>query len=277
MAMSEVTTGIGLRHVRVALRDDDGTINVQGSPAAGTAYDGIRISGALALALTIPEPQRITARGDDQAYHTFQLPPTENPTGELRVSKTNLEAIALITSTEEFGSTVARRIGLATDKQGEEETIMLWGCREAIDSEEGSADFGEKRWQTYILPSVKASVRPATFEDAAVGEFIYSLAANQVTLDEFGTAFTTVVHGFTKAAVLMVISKYKFYMDAFEGDGAEDEFTLTQAANLQTDSFIMVYVDGVMTAHTESSGVITITGGAPADGAKVIIEYDYMD
>jgi len=275
MAQNTTSTGIGLRMVRVALRDEDGTIEILGSPAAGVAYDGIQISGALALTLTVPEPQRVTARGDDQPYHTFQLPPTENPSAELRVSKTNLDAIALITATESFGSTKARRIGLATDKQGSEETLCLWGCREAIDSEEGSATFGQKCWQTYILLSCEAAVRPAMLEDAAVGEFSYSIITSPVTLDEFGATFSTAVHGFTKAPVLMIVTRYKYWMDAFEGDGIETEFTLTQGAYLQDLSFIQVYVDGVSAAYTETGGVVTLT--VPDDGAKIIIEYDYED
>jgi hypothetical protein len=270
------TTGIGLRHVQVALRDTDGTIKIQGSPAAGVAYSGEHISGALALTLSIPDPQRVVASGDDRPYHTFQLPPTENPTGELRVSKTNLDAIALLTSTEEFGSTKARRMGLATDKQGEEETILIWGCREAINSDESSASFGERCWQTYILPSCRAAVRPATMEGGAVGEFVYTIAANPSTVDEFGAAFTTSVHGFTKAAILMVITKYKFYIDAFEGDGAQKTFTLTKAASLQTDSMVQVYIDGAIAAFTQTAGIITFDA-APADGAKIIVEYDYQD
>jgi len=277
MAQNQISTGIGLRMVRVALRDTDGTIQIVGSPAAGVAYDGIQISGALALTLAVPEPQRVTARGDDQPYHTFQLPPTENPSAELRVSKTNLEAIALITATESFGSAKARRVGIATDKQGNEETLCLWGCREAIDSEEGSATFGQKCWQTYMLLSCEAAVRPATMEDAAVGEFSYSIITSPVTLDEFGTSFSTAVHGFTKAPVLMIVTRYKYWLDAFEGDGLEDEFTLTQGAYLQTLSFIQVYVDGVVAAYTEADGVVTISAGAPDDGAKIIIEYDYTD
>jgi hypothetical protein len=195
----------------------------------------------------------------------------------LRVSKTNLDAIALITSTEEFGSAEVRRMGFATDKQGEEETLFIWGCREAADSDEDSVTFGERRWQTYIFLSCKASVRPETMEDAAVGEFVYTLAANPATVDEFGAVFSTAVHGFTKAPILMIVTKYKFFLDAFEGDGAETEFTLTKGGSLQTDSFIQVYVDGVVRAYTETGGVVTITGTVPADGAKIIIEYDYLD
>jgi len=275
MAQNEISTGIGLRMVRVALRDTDGTIKIVGDPAAGVAYSGVQISGALALTLTVPEPQRVTARGDDRPYHTFQLPPTENPTAELRVSKTNLGAIALITSTESFGSLKGRRIGLATDKQGDEETLCMWGCREAIDSEEGSATFGQKCWQTYLLLSCEAAVRPATMEDAAVGEFSYSIVTSPVTTDEFGASFSTEVNGFTKAPVLMIVTQYKYWLDAFKGDGVETEFTLTKGAYLQEDSLVQVYVDGVLTGHTETDGVVTID--APDDGAKVIIEYDYKD
>ena len=275
MAQNDVSTGIGLRMVRVALRDTDGAIQIQGSPAAGVAYDGLQIDGALALTITVPEPQRVTARGDDLPYWTFQLAPTENPSAELRVSKTNLEVIAMITATESFGSAKARRIGLATDKQGNEEALVLWGCREAIDSEEGSATFGQRCWQTYLLLSCEAAVRPASLEDAAVGEFVYSIAASPVTLDEFGAAFSTTINGFTKTPVLLIVTKYKYWMDAFEGDGIETEFTLTQGAHLQTDSFIHVYVDGAIAAYTEAAGVVTLV--VPADGAKIIIEYDYED
>jgi hypothetical protein len=275
--VSLITAGIGLRHVRVAVRDSDGTIQIQGSPVAGVAYSGVQISGALALSINIPDPQRVTARGDDRPYYTWQLPPTENPTGELRVSKSNLTAIALITSTEEFGSAAARRIGLATDMQGNEEALFLWGCREAIDADESSATFGEKRWWTYILPNCLAAVRPAPMEDASVGEFVYSIAANPSTVDEFGAVFVQGTHGFTQAPVLPVVTRYKFWIDAFAGNGAISAFTLTQGAYLQTDSFIQVFVDGAIAAYTETGGVVTVTGGAPASGAKVIIEYDYED
>jgi len=272
----KTTTGIGLRQVRVALRDTDGTVKISGSPAVGTAYSGIQISGALALSVAVPDPQRVVARGDDRPYHTFQLPPTENPTGELRVSKTNLDAIALLTSTEEFGSAAVRRMGFATDKQGDEETLFVWGCREAIDSDEDSSTFGDRRWQTYMFLSCKAAIRPATMEDAAVGEFSYTLAANPSTVDEFGVTFTTATNGFTKAPILMVVTKYKFMIDAFEGDGLETDFTLSKGASLQTDSFIQVYIDGVVAAYTNTAGVLTF-GSAPADGAKIIVEYDYLD
>jgi len=250
VAIYEETTGVGLNRVQIFVRGTDGTPQSQGSPAAGVAYGGERISGANALTLNVPDPQRVTATGDDKAYHTFSLPPTENPSGELRVSKTNMDAIAILTSTQEFGSASQRRIGFATDKVGEEEAIMLWGSRQAIDSEEDSVSFGQRVWQTYFVFNAKASIRPAAMEYATVGEFVYSLAANPSTLDQFGDQFTSTTHGFTRASFTMMVTLYKYWLDVFDGSGAgagSDEYTLTHASSMPaTGGVINVYVDGAM-------------------------------
>jgi len=278
MSIYEVTTGVGIRAVRVFVRDTDGTPLSQGSPGAGVAYAGEPIEGAVALTLNIPDPQRIAALGDDKAYFTFQLPPTENPSGELRVTKTNMDAIAILTSTKEWGSTAERRIGFATDKVGEEEAIMLWGSREGIDSEEGSAYFGQRIWQTYFVLNAKVAIKPAPMEGGSVGEFVYSLTANPSTLDEFGDAFSVATNGFTRSAILMLVTLYKYWIDVFDGSGANggDEYTLTWAGSLPTTGGVInVYVDGAMAAYTEAAGVITLTAGDPGGDAKVVVEYTY--
>jgi len=280
VAIYEETTGVGLRRVQIFVRGTDGAPETQGSPAAGVAYGGERISGANALTLNVPDPQRVTATGDDQPYHTFQLPPTENPSGELRVSKTNMDAIAILTSTLEFGCTSLRRIGFATDKVGEEEAIMLWSSREAIDSEEDSVYFGQRVWQTYFVFNVKVSIRPAAMEYATIGEFVYSLSANPSTVDQFGDQFEDTVNGFTRASFAMFVTLYKYWLDVFDGTGGGGgaEYTLTHAANIPaTGGVINVYVDGAMAAYTEAAGVVTLTGGDPGASAKVVIEYTYSD
>lgn len=270
------STGIGLRHVRVAERDDDGTIKVPSGVSVGTAYPGLRISGAVALTVTIPDPQRVPARGDDRVYYTFQLPPTESPSGDLRVTKTNLDVLALLTGTLRFGSPPMRKIGLGTDQQGLEPALVLWGSRQAIDSEEGSPSFGTQIWQTYVLLNALATVRPATMEDSAVSEVTFGVVGNDATVDELGTTFTANVNGFTKAPFIQVVSRYMFMLDAFLGDAAEDEFTLSETP--ETGAVLIVAVDGVVkvltTDYTVSGATVTFTS-PPADGAKIIVEYEY--
>ncbi len=279
MSENEVTTGIGLRHVRVALRDDDGTILVPSGTPHNEAYRGLRISGALGLTPTIPDPQRVTARGDDRAYHTFQLPPTETPTGDLRVSKTNLDVIALLTGTLNFGSGDRRKVGLATDEQGDEPEIVLWGCRQGIDSEEGSVLFGQRIWQTYVFLNALATLRPSAMEDAAVSEFVYSLVANDATVDENGHTFTVGHEGFTKAAYVLVVTKNKYMLDAFLGDAVHRTFTLSETP--VSGQALSVYEDGVLAAvttdYTVTTNVLTFVGGnVPTNDAKIMVEYEYV-
>jgi hypothetical protein len=276
MAQNEITTGIGLRHVRLALRGEDGTVEVPSGLGAGVAYAGIRIEGAVALTLTIPDPQRVTARGDDRTYYTFQLPPTDSPTGELRVTKTNMAAVSILTDTEQFGSPPVRKVGFATDKQGLEPAVFIWGMRRAIDSEEGSVYFGQQVWQTYLLLNAIASIRPAAMEDAAVGEFTYAIVANDATVDEFGALFTELSHGFTLCPYVMVITKDKFWIDAFLGSAGNDSFALTSAPS--ANDVNLVAVDGVMKEEGTDYNItnnLLVFGSAPAAGAKIIAEYTY--
>lgn len=270
-----VSTGIGLRNVRVAERDDDGAIKVPAATAVGTAYRGLKVSGAVALTVAIPDPQRVPARGDDRTYYTFQLPPTESPTGELRVTKSDFDVIALLTGTLRFGSPPIRKVGLGTDKQGEEPAVVLWGSRQAIDSEEGSAAFGTQIWQTYVFLNAVCAVKPATMEDAAIGEITYSVVGNDATVDEFGSALTIAEHGFTKAPFIMVTSRYKYMLEAFLGDGAQTQFTLSETPH--ASGTMLVAVEGVIqaaAAYGVTDKVITLAV-PPGVSEKVIVEYEY--
>ena len=277
---NEITTGIGLRMVRVALREDDNMIDVPAGTAVGTAYNGIRIGGAVALTVTIPEPNRVIARGDDRAYHTFQLPPTETPSGELRVSKTAMDVIAMLTGVIVFGTSPQRKIGVGTDVQGEEPAVVMWGSRQAIDSDQASSYFGQQVWQTYVLLNALATPSPAAMEDQAVGELTYAVSANDSGVDELGTTFVSGTHGFTKAPYIMIVTLGKYMLDAFMGDAAQVAFTLSQAT-VDTNGALVVAVDGVVqtitTDYTVSSNVVTFEAGStPAASAKIIIEYEYV-
>jgi hypothetical protein len=276
---NEISTGIGLRHVRVALRDTDSIIALPSGWAHNAVYNGLQVGGALALTVTIPDPNRVQAQGDDRAYHTFNLPPTETPTGELRVSKTAMDVIALLTGTKVFGASPVRKIGLATDQQGLEPAIVLWGSRQAIDSDGDSAYFGNQIWQTYIFLNALAAPKPAAMEDQNVGEVTYAVSANDSAVDEQGVSFAVLTHGFTKAPYVMITTLGKFMLDAFTGDGSTADFTLSQAT-LHSGGQVVVAVNGVVktvtTHYTVSGNVITFTGGnIPAHESKVIVEYEY--
>lgn len=280
---NRITTGIGLRHVRIAQRASDGTFVIPTSggyapAAAKDPYQGIWHEGAIRMTLNLPEPRRVTARGDDRGYYTFQLPPEEQPTGELAFTKTHMDVLSLVSDTLVFGSPPVRKVGLATSKLGYEPSCFVRGSREAVDTQEGSTFFGNQVWQTYLMLNVLLAHRPMSFEDGAVGEFIYPLAANDSVVDEMGVTFTAAVNGFTKAPYLMAITEGKFGLDAFLGDGDEDTFELSYGGDLLSGSPVLVSKDGVIQSIGWSLVAGTIVFNTPpADGAKIMVEYEYED
>jgi hypothetical protein len=279
MAINEKATAIGLRQVHVGVRDSDGTMKVPDGTPVGTAYPGIRALKARALTITPAEPQRISASGDDAVYYTFQESPDDVPSGELRTQISDTALIALMTSTKDFGSGDQSAVVVGSDKIGQEESLIIWGSRKAVDTDTGQAHFGNTIYETYILLNAIASARPSGMERSTIGEFVWSIAANNSAVDQFGRTFTEAIHGCTEAPFVIVHTRHPFFMDKFEGNGTETEFTLTKGTSVihdaPTTSPIRCFVDGVETAVTvDASGVATISP-APADGAAVVIQYEY--
>lgn len=273
-------TGIGLRHVRVALRDTDGTIKVPAGTSAGTAYAGIQVAKAKALTVTLADPQRIAARGDDANFHTFNEAPTDSPSGELRTAVTDTEVIALLTSVKRYGSGERREVMLGTNKLGEEDAVMMWGYRKAIDAEVGSATYGLRVYQTYIFLNCYATVRPATMEDSQVGETTYAVTANNSSVDQFGRTLTEAIHGCTEAPFIIVQSRYKYWLDAFVGDNVETDFTLTKTTQTKvgvSTSPTELWVAGASATFTCTAGGVLTPTSKPTLGQKVIVGYEFED
>jgi len=273
MAENESISGIGLRHVRVALRDDDGMILIPAGTAIGTAYNGLRVEGANALSVTLSDVVRQPVTGDDRVYYTWILPPTETASGELRVSKGAGPVIALVTGTLQWGSVNRRKIGFGTNKQGEEPNLILWGCRQVIEADESLASFGNKKWETYVFLNALAAVRPSTMEYQTVSEYVYSLVANESTVDELGRAFTVLLNGFTKAQFVRVVTDEKFMLDAFVGNNSETAFVLSQTP--YESGVFELTLDGILThAYTRVGATITMNA-PPGTGVKLMVCYEY--
>ncbi|MDD5220385.1 MAG: hypothetical protein PHV11_07455 [Candidatus Bipolaricaulis sp.] len=276
---NSITAGVGLRHVRVALRSSTGTPLVPAGTAAGTAYAGIQLSGATRLTVTPPDYRRVNAEGDDTVFNTFVLPPNEKPTGELVTTQLPMEAIALLSSTKMYGSNPVRKLGVATDQVGYEDAVMLWAVRRAIDAESGTY-LGQQVWQMYLFLNAIMQFKPPTFENAQVGEATYAIVGNDSSVDEGGAAFTAGVNGFTKAPLIISTWKDFPWLDCFLGDGAETEHTLTHGAtgSISTTDKKFVWVNSVLLADDEyaidGDGVMTLDTPA-GDGKYVVVEYSY--
>ena len=275
--MAKIITGIGLRHIRVGLRNaEDGIMTLESGHVVGAVWPGIQLSGASTLTLTPPEPERVTARGDDRVYHTFHLPPTEGWTGELVCSKLDLPAVELITGVIQWGeAALFEGLAMGTDKEGNEPDLIIWGQRKAVDTEPGSGTFGAEVWEVFEICSAKVTPMPPNKEQSAVGETRYAVTLQQVSKRITGETFTVVDHGCTKAVLFPVISKPgKAFYDFDEGDAVETAYVLTHTPTSATD--IYVYVAGVEEPAGWSLDTATKTVtfvAAPDDGDAICFMY----
>jgi len=277
------TTGIGLRHVRVGVRSDYGLMTIPDGTDAGTAYAGVQAQKARALTITPADPVRVTARGDDVSYHTFQESPTDTPTGELRTQTSDIDLISLITSVKDFGSPNMRAVMISSDKVGQEEPMIVWGMRKAIDSDKTLATYGQRHWEMYVVLNAYLAAKPPTMEDQQIGEFTWGMVANNSSVDHLGRTMTEDTHGCTEAPFVIVHTRYKPWLDYFEGDGSEDEFQCSKSTgdikyNTAT-SPVIVTVNGALQTSgwsIDAAGLITFSS-PPADGARIACFYEWED
>lgn len=281
MPQTPISTGIGLRHIRVGLRDaDTGIMSMPDDHVVGTVYPGLHLSGAATLTLTPPEPERVQARGDDRVYHTFHLPPTEGWTAELTCTKQDLPAIALLTGALQWSETgLFEGIAMGTDLEGQEPDVILWGQRMGADTDPESDTFGATIWEAFELMCAKVTPMPASKEQSAVGEHRYAITLQQVNRRITGEEFTLVDHGCTKATFFPFVAQTgKAFFDFDLGDAAEDEFVLTHTPTSATD--ILVFVAGVNEPAGWSLDVATKTVtfvAAPGDGDPLVFLYTTDD
>lgn len=244
--MTQIATGIGLRHVRIGLRNaTDGVMTLPDTHVVGAVYAGIQLSGAATLTLTPPEPERVPARGDDRVYHTFHLPPTDGWTAELVCSKLDLPAIAMVSGVVQWGETgLFEGLAMGTDKEGSEPDLILWGQRKAVDTDPDSATYGSEVWEAWEVLCCKMTPLPPSKEQSTVGESRYSITMQQMAKRIVGETLTTTDHGCTKAVLFPVISKTgKLFYDFDKGDAVTVAFVLTHTPTGATD--IYVYENGV--------------------------------
>ena len=277
MATTKIATGAGFRHVQV-LPLDANSLPLVG--AAGSTGDiGKTASGAKTLTLNVPDAQTITHTGDDRVINIDMLPATEGVTAELTTGKTNLELDALLTNVEVFTLGEMQAMLHQTDQQGCEIQVCLLAYRAAQDADPSSATKGARRWVWVMMPSAIVFPKPASMEEGNPDENSYMVVPQTVTAWPWAIAFSDTTEGATEAQLARGISEGPPLLEAWEGDGTETEFDLSETARSTDAVKVYHWVAATKTASDVTSSVTITTSSitfstAPASGDKIIAFYE---
>lgn len=264
--MENITSGVGLR--KAVFYETDANLYPSGNQSGADGYAGTDITGVKGVSLNIPDNVRIPHTGDDVVFAQDFLPPTDLPSGTIQTGKMNqiLDTILADTLTQTIGE--MELDALDTSKAGYEATGILMYYRQALAVEPGDADFGARRWQTFIIPSVRITPQGNSPAQGSDDTNNYSMTPTKVNRTPWGVAFTEMDNGFTAAVRLRLNAEFPVMLERWTGNGTLDTFNTSYAPISVAKT--QVWANG--TLQTVSSVTdTTIVLSAPVTNNQVIV------
>ncbi len=226
MTSSEVVSGVGARYA--AVFNLDPTTGLP-QPAVTTAVpmQGTLVQGIKTMAVTDPEPQRITHYGDDLAFAQDSLPATTVGSFAVTTAKSNLILDSMLEGNKTVTIDNMQARGINTDKKGQE-PLMFWAAyRQALDTKKGSANFGRLRqWNLRLYGATRITPQSQSFEQAATDKS-YQATPTPVTQTPWGQSFNENVWGNIQAEALDLILDYQPRINTWLGNGTLSAFQLS--------------------------------------------------
>lgn len=218
-------------------------------PVDDTFYTGVEIVGPKTFTMNVPQARKITFTGNNVVLGVDYLPATEAMDGELSVSPSDLELIALLSGLAVQDVGPANGLPIATDKQGQEPQVGMIVYQQALSD-------GVRFWRTLLFPSAKCIYMPAgmgeTPEDTK-----YKVGPTVVRRHLWGTLLTKALHKCTNMQAFEIQSRYKPMIGAWRGSGASNVILFSEdfpAVNVESitvwDEDGVEVTDGITKATT---------------------------
>jgi hypothetical protein len=243
-----------------------------------TPYIGVQMSGVKVVGLNDPDPQLISHSGDDDVFMQDSLPPTEGITGTITVAKSNDTLDAILTDDKSFAVGEAQLFGEGTSNKGLENDCIVLMYRQARDTDPSSAYFGQRIWESKIIPKCAIIPKAEGFGEGRGTEKSYTLRPGFSTKHAWGTAFAAATEGFTRAQMLRGVTVFPPFFTAWQGNAALLAFLFNTSFLAQSTGKIhAVWVNGALKVITTdytvaTTGVTFIT--APASSADIFCFYE---
>ncbi len=271
----------GLDRIEGWLLDSNGVINGTSATttkgATGNGY--IRLLGAKALPLGVPEPETVPITGDNAYLGGFVFPSAATRQFMLTAAVSGLKNNEYLGSGK-FVNIGNSSVGFLDGKPFNPLDVALITVANAKSQQAGQV--GQGLHTGYILAKVQGiPIGQETQQERAAGQFRYMFIVSLTDAFPWGETFNVSTHGYESASYLPWTSNYRKSMFRFTGDGATLAFGPLPHTPATTDvNDIVVYVNGYRryTGYTVSTATKMITfAPAPADNASIVVYYDCTD
>lgn len=173
----------------------------------------------------VGEPRVVNVTGDNGNFrHQYIFNPAELGVLNMNFGAFNQNAYVAFSDTKIETLGEFNIVGLETNKpaNAKQATLIL-----TMDAQDGdTTNFGQARFVNYFYPSVNVFKLAATFQEVQGATFGFRGVPQQVSKHPWGSAFTTVTNGFTRAKCLQITSRNPMTMDMAVMNGSTTTWTL---------------------------------------------------
>ena len=277
--MSNQTIRAGLDWVSVGLLDEDGW-NIGGTAAGPTAGTQLlvpmrRLKGAKTAELPVPDPQVVTATGDNKPLAQFVFPANTLPAGAVTaaISDLDLEALLQRSLVETFGN---QRIGVLASENISFVNMCMILQGPARDGDDPTIE----EWAGYyVLTGNMVPVGDDGYTEVTVGTDRYYITTNPARRKLWGATLSAVDNGTLRAAIMRFKNPYPIQVEVGLGNGTEDTFIVNRDIPNATE--VQVLLNGVPQAQPADFTVdigdreIDFTS-PPGNGVRIHVAYGFV-
>lgn len=267
----EIISGVGNRYGAVFNLNSDGL--PYPAVASATPVEGSLFQGIKTMAVTDPDPQRITHYGDDGPIAQDSLPATEAGSFAITTAKSNMLIDAMVEGNKVRTLSNLNMRGGNSNKKGNEPQVFFYAYRQALDTDKQSSTFGKLRqWQLRLYPSTRLTPSTESFEQTNTDK-TYNATPTPVTATPWGESFDEANWGQTSSEYIEITTEYQPRINTYIGDGTITEFALSHAP--YDSDHIHVLVNGTTSTpsavDTSATNPAFTLSGAPGVGQGVFV------
>lgn len=278
------TIQAGTQEAWIAFVSNDKNIITGSSVTAPTAgavgSPSIQLVGIQTAPTGIPEGESVGVNGDDALLGSIEFDSADPTQFVINLGQFDLDTEALLqgTTVETFSEAgISLGVMRPISPSYPDVCLIIQGKAKKQDP----SVKGQKAYAGYIYPL--CTIQPIgreTFEGRSAGTNRYKVTAQPTSNKSWGTTITTSANGTTAATALPFTSDYPIVQHRFTGNGVLTTFTGLAKTPAST-SLAIVAIDGVQQANntftlSPANNSITFTT-APANGAKIVVLYQYSD